>query len=87
MSELSHPKLLPSKPEVAQALDSRDELAKVRERFVLDFGVTYLDGNSLGALPASVPGRLRRRRAPGVGRAAHPVLGRERMVDRARADR
>ncbi|MDX3752780.1 kynureninase [Streptomyces sp. AK08-02] len=58
MSELPLPKLLPSKPEVAQALDSRDELAKVRERFVLDFGVTYLDGNSLGALPASVPGRL-----------------------------
>lgn len=50
--------LLPSKPEVAAKLDSRDELAKVREKFVLDFGVTYLDGNSLGALPASVPGRL-----------------------------
>lgn len=51
-------KLLPSTTDRAAELDSRDELAKVREQFVLDFGVTYLDGNSLGALPAAVPGRL-----------------------------
>ena len=50
--------LLPSKTEVAEQLDSRDELAKVRAKFVLDYGVTYLDGNSLGALPAAVPERL-----------------------------
>ncbi|MEV5954829.1 kynureninase [Streptomyces sp. NPDC051987] len=41
----------------AQQLDAEDDLAWVRERFVLDEGV-YLDGNSLGALPAHVPGRV-----------------------------
>ncbi|MEU5309525.1 kynureninase [Streptomyces sp. NPDC021562] len=50
----------------AEKLDAADELAGVRERFVLDpvsghadgaAGV-YLDGNSLGALPAHVPGRV-----------------------------
>ncbi|MEV6763963.1 kynureninase [Streptomyces sp. NPDC051105] len=50
----------------AQKLDAEDELAGVRSRFVLDTvsdhaadaaGV-YLDGNSLGALPAHVPGRV-----------------------------
>ncbi|MFJ4829388.1 kynureninase [Streptomyces sp. NPDC088747] len=41
----------------AEELDSADELAGLRERFVLD-DVVYLDGNSLGALPANVPGRL-----------------------------
>ena len=37
----------------AEKLDAEDELAGVRERFVLD-DVVYLDGNSLGALPAHV---------------------------------
>ncbi|PWI17010.1 kynureninase [Streptomyces sp. Act143] len=41
----------------AQKLDADDELAEVRGRFVLD-EVVYLDGNSLGALPAAVPGRV-----------------------------
>ncbi|MCH5674911.1 kynureninase [Streptomyces gilvus] len=41
----------------AEKLDAADELAAVRERFVLD-EVVYLDGNSLGALPAAVPGRV-----------------------------
>ncbi|RZB18725.1 kynureninase [Streptomyces sp. F001] len=50
----------------AEKLDAADELAVLRERFVLDTvsdhatdaaGV-YLDGNSLGALPVSVPGRV-----------------------------
>ncbi|MEV7980702.1 kynureninase [Streptomyces sp. NPDC086519] len=41
----------------AEKLDAADELAGVRERFVLD-EVVYLDGNSLGALPAHVPGRV-----------------------------
>ncbi|ALV34512.1 kynureninase [Streptomyces sp. CdTB01] len=41
----------------ATELDAADELAGLRERFVLD-DVVYLDGNSLGALPAHVPGRV-----------------------------
>ncbi|WKX19756.1 MULTISPECIES: kynureninase [unclassified Streptomyces] len=41
----------------AEQLDAADGLAAVRERFVLD-DVTYLDGNSLGALPAHVPARV-----------------------------
>ncbi|MFF4832582.1 kynureninase [Streptomyces sp. NPDC001315] len=50
----------------AQKLDAVDELAAKRAEFVLDTvsddaadaaGV-YLDGNSLGALPAAVPGRV-----------------------------
>ncbi|MFJ8198851.1 kynureninase [Streptomyces sp. NPDC096152] len=50
----------------AGKLDAADELAALRDRFVLDTvsdhatdatGV-YLDGNSLGALPAVVPGRV-----------------------------
>lgn len=41
----------------AAELDASDELAKLRAQFVLD-DVVYLDGNSLGALPTSVPGRV-----------------------------
>ncbi|MCW7942697.1 kynureninase [Streptomyces hygroscopicus] len=41
----------------ARELDAADELAAVRAKFVLD-SVVYLDGNSLGALPAAVPGRM-----------------------------
>ncbi|MFD4502423.1 kynureninase [Streptomyces sp. NPDC058457] len=41
----------------AEKSDAADELAALRDRFVLD-EVVYLDGNSLGALPAHVPGRV-----------------------------
>ncbi|MEU0383526.1 kynureninase [Streptomyces chartreusis] len=41
----------------AEKLDAADELADKRGEFVLD-EVAYLDGNSLGALPAVVPGRV-----------------------------
>ncbi|MEU5179582.1 kynureninase [Streptomyces longwoodensis] len=41
----------------AEKLDGSDELAAKRDEFELDDTV-YLDGNSLGALPAAVPGRI-----------------------------
>ncbi|MGY1581015.1 kynureninase [Streptomyces sp. MN13] len=41
----------------AEKLDGADGLAGKRAEFVLD-DVVYLDGNSLGALPAAVPGRV-----------------------------
>ncbi|HEY6661805.1 MAG TPA: kynureninase [Sphingomicrobium sp.] len=45
--------------EEAQRLDAADPLAFARERFAMPDGVIYLDGNSLGALPAATAGRLR----------------------------
>ncbi|MBG0853622.1 kynureninase [Streptomyces spinoverrucosus] len=41
----------------AEKWDGEDPLAGKRSAFVLD-DVVYLDGNSLGALPAGVPGRV-----------------------------
>src|SRR5580704_9111283 len=40
------------------AMDARDPLAQARARFSIPADVIYLDGNSLGALPKSVPGRV-----------------------------
>lgn len=44
--------------EDARALDAADSLAPTRARFTLPDGPVYLDGNSLGALPAVAPARL-----------------------------
>ncbi len=41
-----------------EQLDRDDPLAKVRSRFALPAGVIYLDGNSLGPMPATMPARL-----------------------------
>ncbi len=56
---------MPTRPqpvtrEDALQLDASDELASCRDRFILPGGVIYLDGNSLGALPKSVPPRMAR---------------------------
>lgn len=42
-----------------EALDAADPLATMRRRFLLPEGVIYLDGNSLGAMPAHLPHRMR----------------------------
>src|SRR5260370_20165315 len=42
----------------AAQLDAASPLAHTRERLLLPPGTVYLDGNSLGALPAAVPAAL-----------------------------
>ncbi|MFD6076023.1 kynureninase [Streptomyces hydrogenans] len=42
----------------AKRLDAADPLAGHRAKFALDDATVYLDGNSLGALPAHVPARM-----------------------------
>src|SRR5436190_9452147 len=44
----------------AAVLDAADPVAFARERFALPEGVTYLDGNSLGALPKATAERINR---------------------------
>jgi kynureninase len=50
-------KMMPTAAQLA-ALDAADPLAHARARFRLPPGLVYLDGNSLGPLPAALPDHL-----------------------------
>ena len=41
-----------------EALDRSDPLATLRSQFVIPPGLIYLDGNSLGVMPAAAPARV-----------------------------
>ena len=69
------------------ALDAADPLAHVRERFVIPDELTYLDGNSLGAMPAAVMPAMATLLAAGVGPGADPQLAGRRLDRRAAARR
>jgi kynureninase len=46
--------------EDCRALDAADPLRTLRDLYVIPTGLTYLDGNSLGVMPRSVPDRIAR---------------------------
>lgn len=53
------PAPVPAERAHAAELDAQDPLAGFRTRFVIpDDALVYLDGNSLGRLPAATPARV-----------------------------
>src|SRR5205807_444811 len=44
--------------ETCLSFDQQDPLSSVRNHFAIPDGIVYLDGNSLGALPAEIPSRI-----------------------------
>lgn len=54
----AHPEAYAHLAAEAAKLDAQDVLRDKRAEFVLDEDSVYLDGNSLGALPKAVPGRI-----------------------------
>jgi kynureninase len=58
MSTQPHPSTLPLTRADFVARDTADPLASLREQFRLPAGLIYLDGNSLGVMPAATPARL-----------------------------
>lgn len=50
--------MIPTTRDQALALDAQDPLRTLRANFTLPEGVIYLDGNSLGVLPAATPARV-----------------------------
>ncbi|MGF1427659.1 kynureninase [Kitasatospora sp. LaBMicrA B282] len=58
---MSEPRVqVPSSREQCLALDATDPLAAFRAEYLLPEGAVYLDGNSLGVLPARTPETVRR---------------------------
>ncbi|GAA6141840.1 kynureninase [Hydrogenophaga sp. 5NK40-0174] len=48
----------PLSRQACEAMDAKDPLRSLRDLFILPPGVIYLDGNSLGVMPASAPARV-----------------------------
>ena len=57
-AESFHPMTMTTTLQDCRTLDAQDPLRELRQQFSLPDGVIYLDGNSLGVLPASAADRV-----------------------------